>query len=512
MSAALNKAILLFLVLTSTCANASLETVPVTCGPPYSIPTSYSYSVSNAPSVSSAISQWWTKYKKYWGVSDARCGYSLSVYSELNITRAFIRLRGQCGGGDSVRGTATCPPAYTISANVCRLNGAEQPDKDSGPSCNNVGGPINAASGNKNKTQIDYNSGGAHPIVIYRTYNSNNDNLYLLGRAWNWNHGRALGIGSVNGNEFISLELDGGNKIRAVFDGGRWVTDEDINVEIIKTLESYQINYPDSRRDTYNMNGQLVRSDLTHDHRIIYSYGADNRLASICNAENKCLSLTYNSQGLVASVSRDGVVVVSYEYDSQSRLFKVSNMAGGVREYFYEDSRFPVALTGIKDEAGKRYSTYAYDAQGRGISTALADGQSQYLLAYNSDGSTTVTNPMGKQTTYTYEVIQGVKKIVSVAGHPSINCAASNKEYHYEFNGLLKSKTDWKGHLTTYDYNTRGLEVSRTEAAGTPQARTITTDWHPTLFLPVTVTEPSRITTYTYDAQGRQLSQSVTQR
>ncbi len=39
-----------------------------------------------------------------------------------------------------------------------------------------------------------------------------------------------------------------------------------------------------------------------------------------------------------------------------------------------------------------------------------------------------------------------------------------------------------------------GLETSRTEAAGTAQARTITTDWHPTLFLPVQVSEPGRIT------------------
>lgn len=46
----------------------------------------------------------------------------------------------------------------------------------------------------------------------------------------------------------------------------------------------------------------------------------------------------------------------------------------------------------------------------------------------------------------------------------------------------------------------------------TLQARTITTGWHPTLFLPVTVTEPAQITHYTYDTQGRQLSQTATPR
>ncbi|EZN60578.1 hypothetical protein AJ70_05974, partial [Pseudomonas aeruginosa BWH030] len=51
--------------------------------------------------------------------------------------------------------------------------------------------------------------------------------------------------------------------------------------------------------------------------------------------------------------------------------------------------------------------------------------------------------------------------------------------------------------------------TSRTEAAGTAQTRTITTDWHPTLFLPVQVSEPSRSTRYQYDAEGRRTSEGI---
>ena len=69
-----------------------------------------------------------------------------------------------------------------------------------------------------------------------------------------------------------------------------------------------------------------------------------------------------------------------------------------------------------------------------------------------------------------------------------------------------------KGIVTTYDYNDRGLEVTRTEASGTAQARTVTTEWHPSLYLPLAVTEPDRITRYQYDAQGRQLSRTVENR
>ncbi|MBN0140809.1 RHS repeat protein, partial [Pseudomonas aeruginosa] len=103
-------------------------------------------------------------------------------------------------------------------------------------------------------------------------------------------------------------------------------------------------------------------------------------------------------------------------------------------------------------------------------------------------------------------------RIVAIEGEPSPNCPGSNSTFTYDDQGLLTSKRDNNGNLTTYQYNARGLETSRTEAAGTAQTRTITTDWHPTLFLPVQVSEPSRSTRYQYDAEGRKTGETVTTR
>ena len=72
------------------------------------------------------------------------------------------------------------------------------------------------------------------------------------------------------------------------------------------------------------------------------------------------------------------------------------------------------------------------------------------------------------------------------------------------------TQTDAKGFVTTYTYNDRGLETTRTQASGTPQARTTTTTWHATFNLPLTVTEGGQVTTYTYDTQGRQTSRTQT--
>jgi YD repeat-containing protein len=189
-----------------------------------------------------------------------------------------------------------------------------------------------------------------------------------------------------------------------------------------------------------------------------------------------------------------------------------SNDTTTVRTYSYENGSDFKLLTGVTDERGVRYTTWTYDGQGRTISSEHAGGAEKTLVSYNADGSSTVTNALSKKTTYRFQVIQGVKRITAIEGEPSANCPNSNSTFTYDERGLLKTKTDNKGHVTTYDYNERGLEVSRTEAAGTAQARTITTEWHPEFFLPATVTEPDRITQYTYDAQGRQTSQSVIQR
>lgn len=71
----------------------------------------------------------------------------------------------------------------------------------------------------------------------------------------------------------------------------------------------------------------------------------------------------------------------------------------------------------------------------------------------------------------------------------------------YDANGNFASRTDFNGNKTTYIYDlARNLETSRTEAVGTPQARTITTVWHPTWRLPATITEPGQVTTYDYDS------------
>lgn len=179
------------------------------------------------------------------------------------------------------------------------------------------------------------------------------------------------------------------------------------------------------------------------------------------------------------------------------------------KTYHYENTNFPHHLTGITDENGIRFATWEYDSEGRAISSEHAFSVEKETLDFSTPDQVTVTNPLGKQTTYHFTTLHGVKKVTQVEGHASNNCAAANQAYTYDANGYMASATDWEGNVTTYTHDARGLEVSRTEASGTPQERTITTEWHADFRLPTKITEPGKVTEFTYDTQGRLLSTSI---
>ncbi|GFZ68640.1 hypothetical protein PSE10B_51620 [Pseudomonas amygdali pv. eriobotryae] len=182
------------------------------------------------------------------------------------------------------------------------------------------------------------------------------------------------------------------------------------------------------------------------------------------------------------------------------------------REYLYEDGRSARLLTGITDERGVRFATWAYDGQYRAVSSQHTGGVGLTMITYNGDDSTAVINELGKKSIFRYQQISGVKRIVAIEGEPTPDCPASNSSYTYNDRGLVLTKTDAKGLITTYSYNDRGLEISRTEATGTTLARTTTTEWDPDRFLPIKVIEPNRITVYSYDNQGRELTRQSTSR
>ncbi len=151
--------------------------------------------------------------------------------------------------------------------------------------------------------------------------------------------------------------------------------------------------------------------------------------------------------------------IYTYAYDANNNLASVTYPDGDanaannpVRSYSYNEpantsgANLPHALTGIVDENANRYATYQYDTSGRGISSEHAGGAEKTTLAYNANGSTTVTDSAGilgtgTARTYSYQTVQGILKTTAVTGGACNACGGSVTALSYDANGTLQTKT-----------------------------------------------------------------------
>lgn len=230
------------------------------------------------------------------------------------------------------------------------------------------------------------------------------------------------------------------------------------------------------------------------------------KISSVIDNFGHALMFSYDSSSRVSQITDPKGWIYKYAYDSNNKLVSVTYPDNAIRQYLYENTTFPNVLTGIIDETGSRFATYSYDSRGRAISSEHAGGVEKTTLSY-SDNTTSATDALGNTQYFNFTTQFELVKPTSTSNQ---GCSCGAQAYTYDSNGFLASQTDSNGNVTTYTRDSRGVPLSRTEASGTPQARTITITWHQTYRLPLTITEPNRTTTFTYDVKGNLLTKTVT--
>ncbi|WP_232325168.1 DUF6531 domain-containing protein [Microbulbifer agarilyticus] len=360
---------------------------------------------------------------------------------------------------------------------------------------------------------------GATPISL--PLDSDPAQIYIGGATNNWRHNHSYFLGHCVladdvTERLISYRPDGSD-VHFVAVDGNFVGQGNRQWQVTKDLDGSQQHTGwtlkvDSRIERYDTAGRILRIENERGQGITYTYDANGvQQESIADDTGNSITLGY-TEGRLSQITRNDGSVYQFSY-SASGLLQGITFPGTTtpqRQFRYEDTRFPRALTGVTDEASNVYSTFAYDDEGRAVSSTHSDGANSGQVEYLSDNTRRLTNALGKQTTYTFAEVDGSKRIVSVQGEASANCAAANMAYTYDANGFIASETDWEGNVTAYSRDSLGRELSRTEAYGTPEARTITTEWHATLSVPMKVTSPEQILENSYDAGGRLLDRKVT--
>ncbi len=115
----------------------------------------------------------------------------------------------------------------------------------------------------------------------------------------------------------------------------------------------------------------------------------------------------------------------------------------------------------------------------------------------------------GNGNTHAYNFTQeyDLVKPTAVSNMGCGSCGSSGYTYD-PATGFLVGRTDFNGNVTSYVRDARGLELSRTEAKGTAQERTVTTKWHSKFHLPSG--SRNRAIRPCYDARGKLLKKTMT--
>ena len=419
-------------------------------------------------------------------------------------------------GRDDVRMTGSvvrygCLPTYSYDGQKC------EPLRPPTRACA-ISHPVMPGIGTKVLTEQD--GSGSAELPIARSYRSS----VLFGTVsgagrWVFNWERALDVGGVKSNSSTAL-VTALREDASVFmfrkgAGAAWVasgTNDTLQgvVDGNGALTAWQYASPNTGAlETYDTKGRLTTVRERNGRTTTLTYDANGQLAQVIAPTGRALTFAYDAQGRVSSITAPDGAITQYAYNANGMLTTVTWPDNTTRQYVYEDTRFPTALTGVIDEAGVRYATYAYDDQGRAITSELTAGADRYQFQYQANGQTTVLTPDGGSSVYSFLKQNGVLLPTGVSA-PCPTCGNTALSTSYDSNNNATSKTGYDGSTTSYTYDTLGRETQRVEGAGTANAKTTTTEWDPQQWLVTRVAAPNKIEAFSYDANGNLLSHTVT--
>lgn len=463
----------------------------------------------------------------------------------------------QCGAGlQFLAGTGTPFPRNSplIGTSVITPLGGKNPIDNyciappRPKQCPSTDHPCSITSGNKFKPQLDWKA-NVGPLQFNRNYNSLGSaynailggaaNAAPFGRVWTHNYNLQL-LFSQNTDtpQTVVLMRPNGLNIDAtniytdttIAGTGGWFISRDASLKLNQLSDgTWQvINIKSNTIESYDANGRLTKISYQNGQFVTVAYPATVAATSTTAAVisynpttvtdnfGQVLTFTYNAMGYLTSVLLPSGQSIVYTYDASNRLSTVARPGYGTKTYLYSEnstiapSGNPNLLTGIIDEKGTRFESYAYDSSDRGISTSMAGGVENYTLNYTANGYNAVTDPHGLTKNYYITNASGSPVVGTSVLMQGGSATLQEHNYTYDNAGNIASDTHF-GVLTNYTYDlTRNLETSRTEAVGTPQQRTITTQYDPVLPVPVLITEQGRTTAFTYDATGNVLTKVIT--
>ncbi|MEJ2046443.1 MAG: DUF6531 domain-containing protein, partial [Reinekea sp.] len=348
------------------------------------------------------------------------------------------------------------------------------PERDVTPTqCNNpdntnanettVGNPINCATGEKVQIETDYQGAGLDPLSFTRQYTSN---IQDADKQPEWRvaysapslskkvfpDGAILYTFTNGGLRLIATQnndpdgINTGTLIatqRFFFKpaNGSGYSSSPYHDPISMTVEGQEVVYG-GHTYRFNTDGSAATVSEKNQPELVryrYTYTTINNtvvIAKVANRFGRWLDYQYDETGHLVSLTDQDGQVIHYRYDSLDNLTQVilpdntpDDLADNpFKEYLFENSDFPNNLTGIVDEEGNRFATFAYNATGKAISTEHSNGAERVEVSYPKDGKAIVRfyrdvdSTAYREEEYQYAKFRGRYKLTSKTITHCDNC------------------------------------------------------------------------------------------
>ncbi|MGO1073861.1 RHS repeat-associated core domain-containing protein [Lysobacter sp. CA199] len=348
-------------------------------------------------------------------------------------------------------------------------------------SCTLVGNPADFSTGDKYETESDIELDWISFIRSYHSATSNSTGGF--GYGWTHSHDIRLGIQSGDPPQ-LGLFQANGSHLPFRESGGYYEAVDGSGDRITASGTNWLLQRGGATL-TFDATGTLQEQRFDNGEVLSYAYDVLGRLTTMTHSTGRTLTIQYageSTASAIASISAVGQALAAYTYTANGQVETVTYANNGARRYHYEDTRFPQNLTGITGEDNQRFSTFAYDAQGRLINSEHAGSVEKVALAYSAQGGAVVTDALGDATDYRLATAGATDK-PRKAGNLIDSKGTVARSYYNDssdFRRRIDTVTDRKGIQTKHTYTVANDPVTGqpawthgvTEAVGKPEART----------------------------------------
>lgn len=258
--------------------------------------------------------------------------------------------------------------------------------------CAMAGNPIVYSTGNKIEPELDFQTTGEVQLYLKRTYNHYWSRKGLFGKYWISNFD--LKIEKSTDGQKITAYRNDGSQVEFVYGtspSAAWWQDRlQPTARIVSDGAGGYIYYAeDNSVETYDAQGLVTTQKNARGIGLTFNYSS-GRLASVVHTSGKQVTFYWTGDQLTGVTdpagNAFGYAYTANAFGSGQHRLAATTLPGTPSTaitYHYAASGDKSQFLG-KSFNGVRYSTFAYDANGRAISSEHAGGVEKYTFSYSN--------------------------------------------------------------------------------------------------------------------------------